>query len=136
MLVEILFSLAMYLAIDSKNICVEFVRSIACADALDPGIPSVKQVTVDMIPQLARQREVVSRPRALCALPGGGHGSVLIVYAERKATTNRHRYDPTGGLLNCGGSVYLGGVIVRMESNSCVSESHDSCRARCGGSLL
>ena len=60
-LVKILLGLAMNLAVDSKDICVKLVCSGANMGTLDLGMLGIKQVTVDMIAQLARQWKVFPR---------------------------------------------------------------------------
>lgn len=62
----------MNLAVDPKNFCVKFVRWVANAGTLDPGMPGIEQVTVDMIAQLAGQWKVCSRGRNRRVLRVGG----------------------------------------------------------------
>jgi hypothetical protein len=67
----------MNLAVDPKNLGVKLVRSIANAASVDSGVLGVKQVAVDVVPQLGRNWEVVAQARVLrshaeCLLRSGG----------------------------------------------------------------
>ena len=88
-LVEILFRLVVHLAVDSKNACVKLVRSIANVGALDPGVLGVKQVTVDVIAQLARQWEVCSHGLTRRVVRRRGCDGLRVVCAELIEVTDR-----------------------------------------------
>jgi hypothetical protein len=90
-LVEILFCLAMYLTVDSKNTRVEFVRSIADASTLDSGMLSVKQVTVDMIAQLPREWKIFSRGRDRRVVHVRRYGGLLVICAEFTEAMDRRK---------------------------------------------